>query len=111
MTDAGLSDWDARILQGLLMPYAHRIDRVAVFGSRAAGTARPASDLDLVLYGPLTEAETDQLVTDLDESLLSLNVDVVAYERLRHPALKSRIDATAKTLYTGDMLRQLSSPA
>ncbi|MBI2550744.1 nucleotidyltransferase domain-containing protein [Candidatus Uhrbacteria bacterium] len=53
--------------------------RVAVFGSRATGTARPSSDLDLFVYGtdPLDTETTTNLKMAFSESNLPFFVDIV----------------------------------
>jgi predicted nucleotidyltransferase len=52
---------------------------VRVFGSRALGGARPASDLDLAIDAgrPLTRRESGALAEAFEESSLPCRVDVV----------------------------------
>ncbi len=106
-----LSSREARILREVFAPYADKLERIAVFGSRATGTARAASDIDLALYGNLDEADLARLWTRFDESALAVTVDLVDYRRLDHPALKRHIDAVGRTLFTGEELRRRSRPA
>ncbi len=58
--------------------------RVAVFGSRATGRARPFSDLDLLLIGParLTWAQRAELRDAFEASSLPFTVDVVEADGL-----------------------------
>ena len=58
---------------------AHRVpDRdVYVFGSRANGQARRASDLDLAIEGRLTLRQRAELADDFSESDLPMEVDFV----------------------------------
>ena len=100
-----LTEREVQIVERVLKPFADRIDRVAVFGSRALGNARPASDIDLVLYGSLSEAEVARLWTLFDESALAVTVDVVDYPRLVPSSFKRHIDAVAKTLFTQEQLK------
>ena len=58
------------LLREILATAGDRIDRVAVFGSRATGRYRPNSDLDLVLYGSADAADCDRLWTLFQESSL-----------------------------------------
>ncbi len=52
--------------------------RVRVFGSRAHGTTRPFSDLDLLVLGPALEASLrGSLEEAFDESDLPFRVDIV----------------------------------
>jgi uncharacterized protein len=102
---AMLSAWNEDILRHVLARHADTIESVGVFGSRATGTARAASDIDLVIHGPMPQAGVDRLVTELGESLLSITADVVVYDRLDHPALKAHIDRVAIPLFTRQALR------
>ena len=97
---------ETQIVRGVLAPYADAIDRVAVFGSRALGTARPASDIDLALYGRLSEAQLARLWTLFDESSLAVTVDLLDYGRINNDALRRHIDAVAKPLFTREQLKE-----
>lgn len=99
MPDHGLSPHQIHILQDVLAPYARMITRVGLFGSRATGTARPNSDIDLVLHGPVSEAVADRLRSLFDESGLAVTVDLLVYDRIDTPALKSHIDQVMKLLF------------
>ncbi len=72
---------------------------VDVFGSRATGRARPNSDIDLVLYGPVPEAMLARLHQRFEDSLLPVSVDLLIYERIADPALKAEIDRFARMLF------------
>lgn len=58
--------------------------RVAIFGSRATGRARPFSDLDLLLIEPprLTWAQRADLRDAFEASTLPFSVDVVELDAL-----------------------------
>lgn len=95
----GLSAADKETLHEILNTAAKRIERVAVFGSRATGRYRPNSDLDLVLYGSVDAAICDRLWTLLQESSLPFSVDLVNYATITNPALRAHIDAVACPLF------------
>lgn len=99
-----LSERDRAIVQRVLAPYADRVERVGVFGSRALGNARPASDLDLVLWGDLDDAVLARFWTLFDESSLAITVDIVAYHPALSSALRSHVDQVAKVLFTREQL-------
>ena len=88
----------------VLTPFAEQIERVAIFGSRALGRARPASDIDLALYGTLDERIAARIWTLFNESNLAVTVDVVHYPSLETGAFKRHVDTYAKTLFTRDDL-------
>jgi predicted nucleotidyltransferase len=86
-----LAEGDLRIVTEIL---SSRVpDRpVFVFGSRATGTARRRSDLDLAIGGrvPLTLRQRALLNDDFDESDLPIKVDVVDLNAIT-PEFRERI--------------------
>ena len=103
--DHGLSPKQLETIRGILAPYACRITRVALFGSRAMGNYRQNSDVDLVLYGDLEEECVDRLWTLFSESSLPFSVDVKGYELIRYPPLKEHIDRVGRVLFTQGELK------
>ena len=95
----GLTEQQLSEIRGVLAPFADRIDRVGLFGSRATGKMHPQSDVDLVLHGALDEGTLDRIWTLFSSSNLSIKVDVVVYELIAYPPLKSHIDAVEETLF------------
>jgi uncharacterized protein len=102
----GLSSAQRQTIRTILAQNADDIARVDVFGSRARGTQRPNSDLDLVLHGSVDEAVIDRLWTLFQESNLPFSVDVKSYEQTQYAPLKAHMDAVCKTLFTRDELIQ-----
>jgi predicted nucleotidyltransferase len=100
MPNHNLSAFELGILLDILAPYAERIERVGLFGSRATGTARPNSDIDMVFHGDIDEALVDRLWTLFDESNLPIKVDVLGYDLIPYPPIKQHIDAVEQTLFT-----------
>lgn len=68
----------------------HGVGRVRIFGSRARGTPRESSDVDLLIEvdGPTTPWFPGGLVAEL-EALLGCRVDVVEPDALR-PEMRER---------------------
>ncbi len=83
----------------MLSKFADRIDRVAVFGSRATGTERPASDIDLVVHGSIDDATVARIWSLLDQSSLAVSVDVVRYDGIPDGSFRRHIDNCAKPLF------------
>lgn len=100
-----LTEYESAIIRRILCPYAEMIDRVVVFGSRALGTARPASDIDLAIVGHLSESQIARLWTQFDESYLPVSVDLVDYWRLGETPIRRHIDLVGKTLFSGEQLK------
>jgi predicted nucleotidyltransferase len=102
----GLSASQLALLRKILAPSAERIVRVDLFGSRAQGTHRPSSDIDLAIHGNLTTQEIARLAGQFQESSLPVAVDAVAYERVNYSPLKAHIDRVAKTLFSREQLTE-----
>ncbi len=95
---------ETEILRKTFAPHADAIDRVVIFGSRALGTSRPSSDIDLAVFGTLDEKQMARLWTLFDESSLAVTVDLIDYARLTDPAMKRHTDRVGKTIFTRDEL-------
>ena len=58
--------------------------RVFLFGSRAAGTAQPRSDIDIGIEGPaaVPQATLSAILEELEEAPTLYSIDVVDFRRL-----------------------------
>jgi predicted nucleotidyltransferase len=104
LTNHGLTTEQVAVLRTILQPYKNHIEQVGLFGSRATGTFRPESDIDLVVYGSIDAAAVDRLQTLFNDSLLPVDVDVQAYHLIAYPPLQVHIDAVVQPLFTQDDL-------
>ncbi len=75
---------------------------IKIFGSRAKGNYRNNSDIDLVIWGPISPREVESLRMDLDELPTPYEFDLINYENLDHENLKSHIDRIAKVFTPHD---------
>lgn len=100
----GLTPSQKNILKEILRPFANQIDMVGLFGSRARGLYRDNSDIDLVIYGNLSEDESNRLWTLFDASPLPIKVDVNIYALITYAPLKQHIDAVMQPLFSKDDL-------
>ena len=76
------------------------VREVRLFGSRATGTARRASDIDLAISAP--DATADQwleLTEALDEVPIIYEFDVVRAERAHNPRLIEKIACEGVPIY------------
>lgn len=106
MSEHGLTVQQIGLIASILKPYASKIKIVGLFGSRAQGSYRPHSDIDMVIEGDLSEAEIDRIYTLFDESLLPFKVDVNAFNLIDYPPLKDHINKVFFPLLTQDDLKQ-----
>ncbi|MGL6066029.1 MAG: nucleotidyltransferase family protein [Cetobacterium sp.] len=77
-----------------------KIDEIIIFGSRARGDFRIASDIDIALKGDVSDIL--YLVKDyFDESSIIYTVDVIDYFKITSAIFKEDIDKEGKAIYLG----------
>lgn len=84
-----LSEEERAIVEGVLKKYPYTF---YVFGSRAKGTGKPLSDLDLCVLENLPLSDRAKLDADFSESNLPFKVDIVSYPECDE-AFKQRIQS------------------
>ncbi|CAO1661473.1 nucleotidyltransferase domain-containing protein [Salinicola sp. LHM] len=67
------------------------IEKVVIYGSRAKGTFRPGSDIDLALYGDISDDDLSALMNRLDELNTPYLFDIVRYRDIDNEALRDHI--------------------
>lgn len=96
----GLTERDLSTIKGILQKYPE-IDHVVIFGSRAKGTYKPGSDIDLAVMNtgglPQTIA---RISSDLEESNLPYSVDLVYFPFLENQDFISHIKRIGAPFYT-----------
>lgn len=69
-----------------------KVETVILFGSRAKGTHRPASDIDLCLHArQLSLSEKLALDNAIDDLLLPWKVDLIDWDTIDNPDLQAHI--------------------
>ncbi len=83
-----------------ILRQSKHVQSAIIFGSRAKGTNKPASDIDLAIKGAeIGKDDIAALWTAFEESLLPFFVDVISYESIRNPDLKDHIDRIGIQIY------------
>lgn len=98
MPDQGLTDRERELLNEVFSRHDW-LDRVVVFGSRAKGTARPNSDIDLCVHGSSDPLLLETLKMALDDLPLPYRFDVLAEGDISHPPLQDHIKRVGVVLY------------
>lgn len=106
--DHGLNLSQVQKIKSIISQSAPEAERVALFGSRANGTYKNYSDIDLVIYGDVNRAAINRLSTLFLESNMPYKVDVTAYKLVGYLPLKRHIDDHNKTLFTKTELNSMS---
>jgi uncharacterized protein len=95
---------DRSSLLSILGAFSDDIDEVALFGSRATDVARENSDIDLVIYGKISEAQVDRIWTLLEDSSISVSVDIISYNKNIYAPLKRHIDRIRVVIFSKEEL-------
>ncbi len=76
------------------------VEAAILYGSRALGRHRPASDIDLTLIGSaISTAALAGIDADLDDLLLPWMIDLSWLASIHHPALLAHIERAGVELY------------
>jgi predicted nucleotidyltransferase len=95
----GLSDATVRGIQQVLAGFP-QVEEALLYGSRAMGTFKPGSDIDLTLLGPeLTFGLLARIDAALDDLLLPYEIDLSVFSDLKHPELIAHIQRVGKEFY------------
>lgn len=95
----GLTERTLSRLTALFQAYPE-IEQVIIYGSRAKGTHRAGSDIDLTLVGEQITPETlNRLFGELQDSDIPYLVDLSIYSQLTHPDLLKHIQQVGQVLY------------
>ena len=97
----GLSDHTLKEMQKLFSTFPE-IEQVILFGSRAKGTCKPGSDIDLALKGnEVTGRTAGRLSAQLnEETLLPYFFDVVNFSGLENKDLVEHIERVGVVIYS-----------
>jgi len=97
--DTGLTEADMNHIRAAIEQFPE-IDDAVIFGSRAKGTHKKSSDVDLAIKGRAVTPETIQRLNFLlnEELPLPYFFDVVHYESLENQLLVEHIDRVGKSI-------------
>ena len=94
----GLDENTIKYINDIFKKYP-QIDKAIIYGSRATGTSRYNSDIDLVLIGDLNWDFSGHIHEELDSLPTPYLFDVRDYSNIENPELKSEIEQQGKLLY------------
>ena len=77
------------------------VEKVFIYGSRAKGSFKRGSDIDLVLVGrDLTRGEILRIEVELDDLMLPYTIDIAGYRHITNRELGRHIKRVGKVFYT-----------
>lgn len=91
MTSLGLSAYELDLIRSVLARFPH-VTRAVVFGSRAKGTYKVNSDVDIAVDGDISPLEAESLRGDLEELPIANRFDVVSLPHVTNDALREHIE-------------------
>lgn len=76
------------------------VEKAVLYGSRAMGTHKPGSDIDLTLYGEgISQTEVDRILDELEELDLPYSIDLSVFSRRTHAQLREHIECVGVVFY------------
>lgn len=90
MTQADLTEGQLDLIRDILARHTE-VTGAVLFGSRAKGTAAPASDIDLALEGIDDPLRAEAIASELEDLPLPYRFDVIALSTIRHEPLREHI--------------------
>ncbi|MPR33164.1 nucleotidyltransferase family protein [Salmonirosea aquatica] len=94
----GLSNTTLEEILAVFRENSH-VEEVILFGSRAKGTYRPGSDIDLAVKGKdLTFQEFIKLLVKLDELEILYKIDAINYQTIKSQELLDHISRVGVSL-------------
>jgi len=99
MEDSGLTKEDIDRIRTVFANYKP-VEKALLYGSRAIGNYKPASDIDIALVGNSIDLSLQtRIAFDLDDLLLPYKFDISVYGRITNAALIAHINRVGKELY------------
>jgi predicted nucleotidyltransferase len=99
----GLEPGDIKKIRKVFSAFKE-IDIAKIYGSRAKGTFRPASDIDVCLFGEhLNLTILHEIEFQIDDLLLPFKFDLSIYHQISNPDFKDHINRVGKIFYKKDI--------
>ncbi|WP_299075040.1 nucleotidyltransferase domain-containing protein [uncultured Paraglaciecola sp.] len=79
------------------------VEQAILYGSRAKGTFRPGSDIDITLKGrSLKMASLFKIMEQLEQLDLPYEIDLSLYSQIENTSLLEHIERVGKVIFKGD---------
>lgn len=102
---SGVPDVPADAMRAMIRVFSSYpdLEKVTLFGSRATGTAKRWSDIDLATHGIVGDRHRlGRLALDLEDTDIPQTCGVLAYETISHAPLKQHVDKVGIVIYRRD---------
>lgn len=110
MNEFGLSDQNMKEITEVLERYP-QVHKAVIYGSRATGTYRTGSDIDLTLFcdESLTHDVLLLIISDIEDTWIPHFVDLSIFDQIQDEGLKAKIRREGKVFYERKDLRESST--
>lgn len=99
MKNTGLTSSQINSIKEVFAKYP-AVQEVVLYGSRAMGNFKPASDIDLAIKGAgINLGLQNKIELDLDDLMLPYKMDVSVYHKISNPELRNHIDRVGQEIY------------
>jgi len=100
----GLKDMEIKALRDVLASVPE-VEEAIIYGSRARGTNRKSSDIDMTLKGDnLTYLQLALLDAKIDDLYLPYFVDLSLFSMIKNVDLIASIEREGKVLYSNEII-------
>jgi predicted nucleotidyltransferase len=96
----GLSEETIAKINGVLANHK-AVNKAIIYGSRAKGTYKNGSDIDLTLTGNISFEELLQIDNEIDDLLLPYMLDISRFETLNNQKLIDHIERIGQPFFDG----------
>lgn len=95
----GLKERDLKTIFEILDKYSE-VRLFHIFGSRAKGTQKPGSDIDLAIMNDgVSDTTILKIKSELEDNSLPYFIDLVNFPKLKHPEFIEHIESVGKPFY------------
>lgn len=95
----GLNDKTIGLIRSVLSVFPE-IDQAILYGSRAKGSFKNGSDIDLTLIGNnLNQSILFQLIDKIDDLMLPYSFDISIFEQVSNPEFRAHVNRVGKSIY------------
>jgi uncharacterized protein len=99
MENSGLTEEEIAGIKAVFSKYIP-VEKVLIYGSRAMGNYKSASDIDLTLIGKDIDLSLQsEIEFDLDDLMLPYKFDISIYDRISNPEFLDHIHRVGKEFY------------
>lgn len=99
MDNLGLTKEEITGIKAIFSKY-QQVEQVLIYGSRAIGNFKPASDIDLSIIGKDIDLNLQTNIEfDLDDLMLPYKFDISLYNKISNPKFLDHINRVGKKIY------------